>query len=160
MGNQFLKKLATAGIPELARLPHALDPNAGFKARSEFRFREFIEIAEPAPPLQWLADLVLGSFGGRRLIERVARRFLDYLFEVNSSRVQSDVLNRVQESRGQLGAEIRKPLHEVSRIAEQALMNARRVRDEGAPAVERALAHLDSVEREIGSSQGLPASQV
>jgi hypothetical protein len=80
--------------------------------------------------------------------------------EINSSRVQSDVLNRVQESRGQLEAEIRKLLHEVSRIAEQALTNARRMRDGGAPAVERALARLDSVEREITSLQNLPASQV
>lgn len=159
MANEFLTRLAAAGIPELARLPHALDPDAGFRARSEFRFREFIEIAEPASPLRWLADLILASFGARGLIERDARQFLDYLFEINCSRVQSDVLNRVQESRGRLEAEIRKLLHEVSRIAEQALTNARRVRDEGAPAVERALARLESLEREIFFMEHLPATQ-
>jgi hypothetical protein len=99
--------------------------------------------------LRWVADLFLGFFGGRRLIERDARRFLDWLFEINSSRVQNDVLNRVQESRGQLEAEIRRLLHEVSRIAEQALVKARRVRDEGAPAVQQALARLSSLEDEI-----------
>lgn len=159
MGNEFLRRLAGTGIPALARLPHALDPDTGFTARSEFSFREFIEIAEPASPLRWLADLLLGSFSGRKLIERDARRFLDYLFEINSSRVQSDILNRVQESRSRLEVEIRKLLHEVSRVAEQALMNARKVRDEGAPAIERALARLASLEHEIRSLESLPASR-
>lgn len=158
MGNEFLKKLAAAGIPELGRMPHALDPDAGFRARSEFSFREFIEIAEPASPLRWLADFVLGFVGGGKLIERDATRFLDWLFEVNSSRVQSDVLNRVQESRGRLEAEIRKLLHEISRVAEQALVNARRARDEGTPAVERSLTLLSSLENEIRSLTPLSAS--
>ena len=34
--NDFLKKLADAGIRELARMPHALDPETGFRIRSEF----------------------------------------------------------------------------------------------------------------------------
>jgi len=41
MGNNFLRRLAAAGIPELARMPHALGPWAGF--RSQFTFMEFIE---------------------------------------------------------------------------------------------------------------------
>ena len=44
---------------------------------------------------------------------------------MNSTRVQSDVVDRVQESKGQLEVEIRKLLHEVSRVAERALENAR-----------------------------------
>ena len=31
MGNGFLSKLASAGIPELARMPHALDAETGFR---------------------------------------------------------------------------------------------------------------------------------
>src|ERR1039458_3933515 len=66
-----------------------------------------------------------------------------------STRVQSDILNRVQESRGHLEVEIRKLLHEVSRVAEQALSNARKVREEGAPAVEAAEERLGTLEREV-----------
>jgi hypothetical protein len=44
-----------------------------------------------------------------------------HLLEVNSSRVQNDALNRIQESRDRLEVEIRKLLHEISRIAEQAV---------------------------------------
>jgi hypothetical protein len=38
MANEFLTKLANAGIPELAWMPNALDPACGFRVRSEFTF--------------------------------------------------------------------------------------------------------------------------
>ncbi len=46
-------------------------------------------------------------------------RLIQCPFADSGTRVQSDVLNRVQESRGKVETEIRKLLHEVSRIAEQ-----------------------------------------
>lgn len=151
MGNDFLRKLATAGIPELARMPHALNPEAGFRVRSQFTFMEFIELAQPASPLRWLADVVLPLVGARKLIQNDAREFLARLVETNSTRVQSDILNRVQESRGRLEVEIRKLLHEVSRIAEEALVRARKLKGEGEPAVEAELHRLEGLEREVSS---------
>lgn len=158
MGNDFLRKLATAGIPELARMPHALDPEAGFRVRSQFTFMEFIELAQPASPLRWLADVLLPLVGARKLIGNDAREFLVRLIETNSTRVQSDILNRVQESRGRLEVEIRKLLHEVSRIAEEALARARKVKKEGEPAVEAELARLDAVERQVSALSESPES--
>jgi ribosome biogenesis GTPase A len=149
MGNDFLRRLAEAGIPELARMPHALDPETGFRVRSKFTFMEFIEVAQPASPLRWLADVVLPLIGARKLIQNDAREFLVKLLETNSTRVQSDILDRVQESRGHLEAEIRKLLHEISRIAEEALIRARRVKEEGEPAVEAELHRLEVLERQI-----------
>ena len=149
MANDFLTKLADAGIRELARMPHALDPEKGFRIRSEFRFRDMIQVAQPSSPVRWLADLVLCLVGARGVIDREGRDFLDRLLEVNCSRVQNDVLNRVQESRGQLEAEIRKLLHEISRIAVEALTHAREARAAGAAAVEAAVARLDRLEQEI-----------
>jgi hypothetical protein len=149
MANDFLKKLAEAGVRELARMPHALDPETGFRTRSEFLFRDMIEVAQPASPLRWLADLALGLVGARGVIDREGREFLGRLLEVNCSRVQNDILNRVQESRGRLEVEIRKLLHEVSRIAVEALTHAREARSAGATAVEAAAARLDRLEREI-----------
>ncbi len=149
MANEFLKKLAAAGIPELARMPHALDPESGFRVRSQFTFMEFIEVAQPASPLRWLADLMLGLVGAHKIITNDTREFLVRLLETNSIRVQSDIVNRVQESRGKLEAEIRQLLHAVSRIAEQALARARKIREEGAPAVQVALQRLGSSEQEV-----------
>jgi archaellum component FlaC len=89
--------------------------------------------------------------GGRKLITKDAREFLEHLLEVNSSRVQNDVLNRIQESRERLEVEIRKLLHEVSRIAEQALDRARKVKEEGAPAVQSAIERLNRIEQDISA---------
>ncbi len=147
--NDFLRKLAESGIRELARMPNALDPESGFRTRSQFLFRDLIEIAQPASPLRWISDLVLGLVGARGAIERDGRDFLERLLEVNCSRVQNDVLKRVEESRGKLQAEIRKLLHEVSRIALEALAHGREAQAAGASAVEAARKRLDRLEEEI-----------
>ncbi len=158
MGNEFLRRLAEAGISELTRMPHALDPEVGFRVRSRFTFQDFIGLAQPASPLRWLADLVLVAVGARNVIRNEGRAFLEKLLEVNSTRVQSDVLERVQESRGYLEVEIRKLLHEVTRIAEQALTNARSIREKGAPAVESALEKLTSFETRLSDITSANAS--
>jgi ribosome biogenesis GTPase A len=153
MGNDFLKKLAEAGIWEIARMPHALDPEAGFRIRSQFTFYDLIEVAQPASPLRWVGDLILGLARAHGAIEDDAREFLAHLLETNCTRVQSDILNRVQESRGRLEVEIRKLLHEIRRIAEQALTRARAARAEGASAVQTARARLERLDREIRGTQ-------
>jgi GTP-binding protein EngB required for normal cell division len=149
MGNNFLKKLADAGLSELTRMPHALDPEKGFRVRSSFIFEDFIGTAQPPSPLRWLADVLLPLVGARRVITKESREFLEHLLEVNSSRVQNDVLNRIQDSRGRLEAEIRRLLHEISRIAQQALDRARKVKEEGTPAVQSAVERLSGLEREV-----------
>ncbi len=149
MGNTFLKKLAGAGLNELTRMPHALDPEKGLRVRSRFIFEDFIGTAQPPSPLRWLADVFLPLVGARKVITNEAREFLRHLLEVNSSRVQNDVLNRIQDSRGRLEAEIRKLLHEISRIAEQALDRARKVKEEGTPAVQSAIERLNRLERDV-----------
>jgi GTPase SAR1 family protein len=151
LGNSFLKKLAAAGLSELARMPHALDPDKGLRVRSRFTFEDFIGTAQPPSPLRWLADAFLPLVGARKIITNEAREFLRYLLEVNSSRVQNDVLNRIQESRDRLEVEIRKLLHEVNRIAEQALNRARKVKEEGAPAVQLALERLNRFEQDVSA---------
>ncbi len=156
MGNNFLKKLAGAGLSELTRMPHALDPEKGFRVRSSFIFEKFIGTAQPPSPLRWLADVSLPLVGARRVITNEAREFLRHLLEVNSSRVQNDVLNRIQESRDRLEVEIRKLLHEISRIAEQALDRARNVKEEGTPAVQSAVERLNRIERDVSALQSDP----
>jgi len=151
MGNNFLKKLAGAGLSELTRMPHALDPEKGFRVRSGFIFEDFIGTAQPPSPLRWLADIFLPFVGGRKLITNDAREFLRHLLEVNCSRIQNDVLNRIQDSRGRLEVEIRKLLHEISRIAEQALDWARKVKEDGTPAVQSAVERLNQLEREVSA---------
>lgn len=149
--NDFLSKLASTRAPELAQLPHALDPEKGFRARSQFYFHLLERIAAPASPFRLIGDYLLGLFGAYSRIERDAQQFLDQLLEWNSARVRSDVDNRVLESRHTLEAEIRILLQEITAVAERALEHARKLQAEGAAAVNDAFAWLDAVEAEIRS---------
>jgi Dynamin family len=153
IGNDFLKKLSDSGVPELARTPNALNSEKGFRAPSRFTFEQLLRVALPASPLRYFADVFLGIVGASSVIAHDAQAFLDHLMDMNSTRVQSDVVDRVQESRGRLEVEIRKILHDVSGIAERALEHARTAKAEGAATVEAALARVDAIERAI---QGLP----
>jgi len=148
-GNDFLKRLTESGISELARMPNALDEESGFRTRSRFTFQDLIHVAQPASPLRYLGDAALGLARAHRLIERAAGEFLVHLLEMNSARVQSDVVDRVQESRSRLEVEVRKLLQEVGHIAERALEHARAARAAGAATVEEKLARLDAMAGEV-----------
>lgn len=158
MGSDFLKRLASTGIPELARLPHALDSATGFRVRARFSFQELIEVAQPASPLRWLADLILFLVGARSSIQRHAGEFLERLLEVNSTRVQSDIFNRVQESRSRLEVEIRKLLQQIQRTSVEALARAQTARAAGSAEVSAELTRLDALEREVQALQATAAS--
>jgi Dynamin family len=151
IGNDFLAKLAESGVREFTGMPNALDSDRGFRVPSHFTFERSLHIALPASPLRYVADMFLGIVQAYGVIEKEARAFLAHLIDMNSTRVQSDVINRVQESRGLLQVEIRKLLHEVTRIAEHALDRARAVKSEGASAVQNALARLDRIESSLRS---------
>jgi GTPase Era involved in 16S rRNA processing len=148
-GNDFLKRLAAAGVPELAAVPHALDPGQGFRTKSKFYFYELQEIAAPASPFRLIADLFLGLFGAYGSITRDANNFLEHLLATNSSRVRGDVDKRVLDSRSRLEADIRILLREVTAVAERALDRARKAQTEGASAVNAALTRLESTADEI-----------
>lgn len=128
---------------------HALDVEKGFRIRFRFIFEDFIGTAQPPSPLRWLADVFLPLVGSRKLITNDARKFLLHLLKVSSTRVQHDVLSRIQESRDRLEVEIRKLLHEISRIAEQALKRTRKVKEEGTPAVQAAVERLSQLKRDV-----------
>jgi predicted GTPase len=151
IANDFLERLSHSGGCEFARLPHALDSDKGFRVRSRFTFERLLNVSLPASPLRYVADSLLGLVGASFVIEREAKEFLQHLIDMNSARVQSDVVDRVAESRSRLEVEIRKTLHEVMRIAERAAENARKAKAEGAAVVEAALAQLDAIEFEIRS---------
>lgn len=129
---------------------NALDSEMGFCVASRFRFEELFHVARPASPLRYVGDILLGIVGAFIVIEKQALAFFAYLLEMNSARVQSDVVERVQDSRGRLEAEIRKLLDEVTRIATSALEPASEARAAGVAAVEAKLAAIREADDEIG----------
>jgi len=149
LANAFLHRLGETDVPGLDELPEDLGADQGLSVRSQFHFHVIERVAAPASPLLFVADLLLGGLGWRAGIVHDAQDFLDQLLEVNSSRVQSDVDERVRESRKKLEAEIKGVLREASVIADRALARARAAQAAGAPGVQAALAQLDAVQREV-----------
>jgi ribosome biogenesis GTPase A len=151
LGNDFLHRLAATGVPGVEQLPAELDPARGLRIQSRFHFHGIERVAAPASPLLFVSDLLRGGFGGRAGIVGDAMDFISQLLEVNTSRVQSDVDERLRGSRTKLEAEIKALLKEGSTIAERALAHARVAQSAGEPAVAKARARLDSAEREVRS---------
>lgn len=113
-----------------------------------------MRIAQPASPFRYVADQALGlmrAYGG---IAGDALRFVGDLMEINSSRVQNDIDERMRESRRQLESEIRGLLHDVRSIAERAIVHAREAHAAGAQAVTAALERLAALEAEVRSLRG------
>ena len=149
LANEFLRRLAESDLPGLEELPEDLGADQSLSGKSQFRFNVIERVAAPASPLLFISDLVLGGVGIRDQIVHDAQAFLDQLLEVNASRVQSDVDERLRESRKQLEIEIRAMLRDASGVVDRALKHARDARAAGTPAVDAAFTRLDSFEREI-----------
>lgn len=147
MDNNFLLRIADTGAADLAA--DEIDPDQGIGAQSHFYFHVMERIAAPASPLLFIADTVRGTLDLRKGIIRDAQEFLGQLLEVNSARVQSDVDERVRESRAKLEAKIKGLLRETAAVAEGALARAKAAHAAGAPAVQAALARLNTVEDEV-----------
>ena len=151
LANDFLVKARYAGSAEMAHLPKELSFEREFRTRSEFHFHEYVELASPASPVRYIADLMLGILFAHSLIAADAHEFLDRLLETNSERVRNDLEHRVTESRRRLESEIRAMLRELSAVAERALDRARTAHQAGTLAVESSLKRLAEVEDELNT---------
>jgi predicted GTPase len=138
--NRFLAEIATSGVPGLERLPHALEPEVAFRAKSGFYFTEMLDLAHSVSPGRWLLDAIRPPGLQGRAVARAADVYLDRLFEVNSSRVQNDMRLRVFESRRLLEFEVHALLQTLYASAERALERAREAHAQGTNAV---AAHLE-----------------
>ncbi len=149
LANEFLHRFGETDVPGLEELPEDLGREQSLRAQSHFYFHVMENAAAPASPLLLISDLMVGGLGLRSGIVRDAQEFLDQLLEVNSSRVQSDVDERVRESRKRLEAETKGVLRDAASIADRALAHARAARAAGVPTVEVALSRVDGIEGEV-----------
>jgi predicted GTPase len=147
--NGLLQRISEEQSADFAHLPKSLDMEQGFRTRSRFYFHDMITIAQPASPLLYGTDLLLGALHVRRWFRKDAEVFLEKLLDTNASRVQGDAEQRVVESRLRLESDVRKLLREVSTTAEQALTNAREVLAAGAIAVQDELGRLRELLEEL-----------
>lgn len=155
--NGLLQRIAEEQSAEFAHLPKALDTDQGFRTRSRFYFHDMITLAQPASPLLYLLDVLLGVLQVRRWFARAAQGFLGELVGTNASRVQGDVEQRLVESRLKLESDVRRLLREVSSSAEQALSAARELMASGSDAVRAELDRLEKLDEELRGMRASPS---
>jgi GTPase Era involved in 16S rRNA processing len=149
--NGLLQRISEEQAADFSHLPKSLDAEHGFRTRSRFFFHDMITIAQPASPLLYSFDAVMGALHIRRWMEKDAANFLEQLLDTNASRVQGDVEQRVVESRLRLESDVRRLLREVSASAEQALSKARELVAAGTNAVQNELERLRKLQRELNT---------
>jgi dynamin family protein len=157
IAREFLDRLDQSGAPESIRPPRPPELQLDLDAPSRFYFNELIRVAQPASPFRFAMDLLLGALGLSRTILADAGRFLGWLLEMNSTRVESDLNERVLESRRRLESSLRGLLEEVRAWAEDALTRVRTTRAAGTKAVEQELSRIGDIEnqlRELVSNAG------
>lgn len=155
--NQYLDTLAAAE-PALAELP-PLEREERLRARRQFYFTALMRLTAGSP-VRWMLDAI-GPRTRRR--EDVVRRASDYLLqllETNTSRVISDLRERLLESARRLRSEIRFRLNELVAAAERAAARARATHASGEHAVQSALAHLEAVRHRVEDARRGPRGSV
>lgn len=152
--NGLLQHVGETQAADFSHLPRSLDAEQGFRTRSRFFFHDMITIAQPASPLLYSLDALMGVLRVWRWFQRDAEHFLEQLLDTNASRVQGDVEQRVVESRLRLESEVRKLLREVSTSAEQALSKAREIMAAGTEAVAIELDRLAKLHNELKELAG------
>ena len=152
--NGLLQRISEEQSADFSHLPKSLDSEHGFRTRSRFFFHDMITIAQPASPLLYSIDTLMGAFRIRHWFRKDAENFLEQLLDTNASRVQGDVEQRVVESRLRLESDVRKLLREVSASAEQALSKAKELMAAGTSAVENELERLRKLNQELNTLAG------
>ena len=154
--NDLLQRIAEEQGGDFSHLPKSLDAEHGFRTRSRFFFHDMITIAQPASPLLYSIDSLMGALHIRRWVQNDAMNFLARLLDTNAARVQGDVERRVVESRLRLESDVRKLLREVSFSAEQALSKARELMAAGSSAVQNELERLRKLREELNALARTP----
>jgi hypothetical protein len=152
--NGLLQRISEEQSADFSHLPKSLDSEQGFRTRSRFFFHDMITIAQPASPLLYSVDTLMGALRIRRWFRKDAENFLEQLLDTNASRVQGDVEQRVVESRLRLESDVRKLLREVSASAEQALSRVKELMAAGTSAVTTELERLRKLHEEVNALVG------
>ena len=149
--NGLLQQISEEQGADFSHLPKSLDAEHGFRTRSRFFFHDMITIAQPASPLLYTIDCLMGGLHLHGWMQKDAANFLEQLLDTNACRVQGDVEQRVVESRLRLESDVRRLLREVSASAEQALSKARELMAAGTNAVQNELERLRTLQDELGT---------
>ncbi len=147
------KELLVYLMDATGRAPQQLEWTNGMqgslRSGRRFQFHDMLHLSVLASPRRWLADQLLPSRLSRRRIDEDARRYLEVLLEVNASRVQGDLAERVFQSRQELEREVRAIFREAAQTATESLLMARAARTRGDSVVREEQSRIAELQRRL-----------
>lgn len=151
MATELLDRMDCAGVTGLDRetAADAIADNSDFDRASAFQFLRLMRVTRPASPFLYAADIAIGLTVGVRRIARDAEDVLDRLLEINTSRVQRDLDDRLTASRGRLERAIRKVLDRSVESTRSMFQKIVATRSSGQSAVSGEVARIQELEAEI-----------
>jgi len=154
LASEFLERVATtAGIDRAA---FGVDESvwSGLQAGRGFRFADLLDYHVSPLPLAGVLDRLLPAALARRGRLGAARHYLEHLIRVNATRVESDLRDRVRESRLRLQRELDRLLRQVGDEARRAAVRGRAARAAGDAAVGEQLARVSAWLAELDAFAG------
>jgi hypothetical protein len=150
LGRDFLSRLVPASDTHLGAAELLVEmPALGGAPR--YQYRRFESVAMEASPIRIIGDVLRSMAGARGGIERDARNYIAKLVEVNASRIEFDLRERLDDSRGRFEAELLALLRDILSSARRNLHRTRDLHVKGLPAVEQRLAELRLLKEEAES---------
>jgi hypothetical protein len=146
----FVARLVADGGLEPHGAPQILLPDTGLRARSRFYYTHLMALTGRSP-LAAVADRLRPRAWRTRAVQRQAAAYLERLIRTNASRITSDLVDQVEESRRALERDLRTQLAEVHEAAARALERARSRRAAGAAAVQAELSRLEALRADVES---------
>ncbi len=147
--NKLLDELAESGMAGVGELPHAVGEEGGFRTGRRYYLNRFEAQFVSPIPLLGLLDFLVPPPLLRRWVRKKATGFLRQILRTNTTRVRSDLIDRVVESRRGLERELRSILQDARDWTEGAIRHAEEVRAEGQQAVGPELDRLDEIEARL-----------
>ena len=135
-----------------------LPPEAGFRQLSRFSFHDLPVLVAATARGQWWADHLRFAAAEQRAVRRDSVEYLTQLIEINGTRVQNDLDERVLESRRHLQSDVEGILRAAYESADRASARARRAHEAGTDAVADELTRLAALRRDVLAVQAATQS--
>jgi len=110
-----------------------------------------MHIARPASPFRYLADVVLVISGRSARIANNAHRFLDHLLEINTSRVEADLDDRLESARKNFEQSLKTSLEASVESGRAMFKRVAEARLLGEAATDAERERLDAIEKELNA---------
>lgn len=160
LANGFLERLRASGQLPSGAAPLALTAAVGLRAPSRYYFSSFMAPSERGSSwtARWL-DVFRDERAALAAAAEAGRANATWLLNLNAERVESDVTERILESRRAVQDSVRRALEDIEATAARAIEHAEAVRARGEHAVrdaltcvERRLTELDALAACVGTA--------